>query len=95
MAYSTVPAATEQTPLSSATAGWAQHPKFRVFLAGIGFFTDAYDLFVVNVVLVFMRFLYPDEFARDAAGVATGMRAHASMRAAARPGASMAASYPR
>lgn len=52
------------------SSNWASNPKFRVVLAGIGFFTDAYDLFVINIVLVFMRFLYPGAIA-DAPAVAT------------------------
>lgn len=48
-------------PLVKPKAAYKMHPLVRLIVISVGFMTDAYDLFVIGIVMVILREIYGED----------------------------------
>ncbi len=59
-------------PAPGTKRNWTDTPAFKIVVTGAGFMSDAYDLFIVNLVLVIIQYDRPDLFAGGKASTTKG-----------------------
>jgi PHS family inorganic phosphate transporter-like MFS transporter len=60
---------------SSRFVRFTTHPLFKILVAGAGFTADAYDLFIMNLVLVLLKYTYDNESDSDSSILADAVLA--------------------
>ena len=53
--------------LTSGSRAPSESPLYRLLITGVGFLSDAYDLFVINTVLAIMKHVYRDDVSGESA----------------------------
>lgn len=48
-------------PLVKPKSTYKMHPLVRLIVISVGFMTDAYDLFVIGIVMVILREIYGED----------------------------------